>query len=38
MSWMGTAFSIELDGDGFFEWVGLGTAFSIELDEDGFFI
>jgi hypothetical protein len=43
---MGTAFSDELAGDGFFNWVGwgrlfqlgwLGTAFSAGLNGDGFF-
>jgi hypothetical protein len=27
MGWMGTAFSNELDGDGFFNWVGWGPLF-----------
>jgi hypothetical protein len=43
---MGTAFSNELDGNGFFKWVGwgrlfqlgwMGTAFLFELNKNGFF-
>jgi hypothetical protein len=34
---MGTAFSNELNGNGFFKWVEIETAFSTGLNENGFF-